>query len=151
MSPVSLDDIYRDRVILDHCRNPRNRRTLEAPDFSCDAINPFCGDEIHIQIKLGDNGRIKEVGCQSEGCAINEAAGSLLSQSIHGLTMDEAGNLSSKFVTMMKKKSSDPVSNHGDEIIKMSELSALYQVREFPVRIKCVLLAWTALDKGLKG
>ena len=151
MSPVSLDDIYRDRVILDHCRNPRNRRTLEAPDFSSDAINPFCGDEIHIQIKLGYNGRIKEVGCQSEGCAINEAAGSLLSQSIHGLTMDEAGNLSSKFVTMMKKKSSDPVSNHGDEIIKMSELSALYQVREFPVRIKCVLLAWTALDKGLEG
>ena len=151
MSPVSLDDIYRDRVILDHCRNPRNRRTLEAPDFSCDAINPFCGDEIHIQIKLGVNGRIKEVGCQSEGCAINEAAGSLLSQSIHGLTMDEAGNLSSKFVTMMKKKSSDSVSNHGDEVIKMSELSALYQVREFPVRIKCVLLAWTALDKGLEG
>ena len=150
MSPGSLDDIYRDRVILDHCRNPRNRRTLESPDLSCDAINPFCGDEIHIQINLGDNGRIKEVGCQSEGCAINQAAGSLLSQSICGLTVDEAGNLSSKFVMMMKNPP-EPVSNHGDEIIKISELSALYQVRYFPVRIKCVLLAWTALDKGLEG
>ena len=151
MSLGSLDDIYRDRVILDHCRNPRNRRTLESPDFSCDAVNPFCGDEIHIQITLGGNGRIKEVGCQSEGCAINQAAGSLLSQSILGLTVDQAGNLSSTFVMMMKSKSSDPVSNHEDEIIDTSELSALYQVREFPVRIKCVLLAWTALDKGLEG
>ena len=150
MSPGSLDNIYRDRVILDHCRNPRNRKTLESPDLSCDAINHFCGDEIHIQINLGDNGRIKEVGCQSEGCAINQATGSLLSQSIRGLTVDEVSKLSSKFVMMMKNRSPDPVSNHGNEIIRMGELSALYQVREFPVRIKCVLLAWTALDKGLE-
>ena len=65
--------------------------------------------------------------------------------------MDQASRLSSKFVMMMKRKSPDPVSNNEDEIIDTSELSALYQVREFPVRIKCVLLAWTALDKGLEG
>ena len=52
MDRSNIDDIYRDRVILDHCRNPRNISPIERYDLSGDAVNPFCGDEVHFQISL---------------------------------------------------------------------------------------------------
>ena len=52
MTKGSVDQIYRDQVILDHCRNPRNQRIVKSPDITGDAVNPFCGDEIHIQILM---------------------------------------------------------------------------------------------------
>ena len=61
-----LDDLYRD-AILDHRRNPRNRKALKSPDIVGDAINPFCGDEIHLQIGLDGDKRIARIGLQGEG------------------------------------------------------------------------------------
>ena len=149
MTPKGLDDLYRDRVILDHCRHPRNSRDLELPDFSCNAVNPFCGDEVHFQLKVGDDAKISEVGFKGDGCAINQASGSLLSEAIYGLTINEALELSDTFSGMMEDKifSDQGV---GGNIAEMGELAVLHRVREFPIRVKCVLLAWTALGNGIK-
>ena len=86
MALGSLNDLYRDKVILDHCRHPRNSVVPNSPDICCEAVNPFCGDEIRFQLKLDYRSRIKEVGFQGEGCAINQAAGSIVSDSLIGLT-----------------------------------------------------------------
>ena len=146
MAQNDIDEIYRDKVILDHCRNPRNQPSLKSPDKIGSAINPFCGDEVHMEMNFDIDGNVSDVCVVSEGCAINQASSSILSESVKGVDLEELLNLHGKFTSIMK----------GDEISKwfypnsmdkdtLNELSAMYSVRKFPVRIKCVLLSWSAL------
>ena len=146
MAQNDIDEIYRDKVILDHCRNPRNQSSLKSPDKIGNAINPFCGDEVHLEMNFDVDGKVSDVCVVSEGCAINQASSSILSDSVKGVDLEELLNLHGKFTSIMK----------GDEISKwlypnsmdkdtLNELSAMYSVRKFPVRIKCVLLSWSAL------
>ena len=144
MALGNLDEIYRDDVILDHRRNPRNRSRPDIVDFSADGVNPFCGDEIHLQFGLDREGRIAKVGFQGEGCSINQATGSLLSEAVNGLTLSEVRDLSNRFHDMMQGP--DPTAG---QLSKLGDLSVLVKVREFPVRIKCALLAWSALVDGI--
>ena len=144
MAPGSLDQIYRDDLILDHRRNPRNPARLNAPDIVADGVNPFCGDEIHLQIRLDSEGRVSEVGFQGEGCSINQATGSMLSEAIKGLTLPEAAGLSARFHRMMQGSEPSP-----ELLDSLGDLGSLSKVRDFPVRIKCALLAWSTLEDGL--
>lgn len=146
MDRSNIDDIYRDRVILDHCRNPRNILPIERYDLSGDAVNPFCGDEVHFQISLSSENRIEDVQFAGDGCAINMASGSLLSEAMKGLTIGQASELSIRFVESMRKS----IDQNLDQEF-MGELSALISVRHFPVRIKCALLAWSALEDAISA
>ena len=138
-----LDDLYRE-AILDHRRNPRNRERVKAPDIEGDAINPFCGDEIHLQIAL-DDGRVANVGLQGEGCSINLAAGSMLTEAIRGKALDEVDALVGLFRSMMRgdAEAEAVLGSEGD-------LSNLAGVRDYPVRIKCALLPLSALTQGIE-
>ena len=144
MDQNNIDDIYRDRIILDHCRNPRNTSPIEYFDLKGDAVNPFCGDEIHFQIVLKGENSIERIQFSGEGCAINMASGSLLSEVVTGLTLKEAGQLAIRFVESMRKPIGEKV-----EGSFIGELSALISVRNFPVRVKCALLAWSALEDAI--
>lgn len=144
MALGSLDQIYRDDVILDHRRNPRNPCRIDDADIFMDGVNPFCGDEIHLQIKLGQDGRVAQVGFQGEGCSINQATGSMLSEAIKGLTLAEAATLSDQFHEMMQGPQPSQ-----EQVNRLGDLGALAKVRDFPVRIKCALLAWSTLEDGL--
>ena len=146
MAQNDIDEIYRDKVILDHCRNPRNQTPLKSPDKIGTAINPFCGDEVHMEMNFDVDGNVSDVCVVSEGCAINQASSSILSESVKGVALRDMLRIHGKFTSIMK----------GDEISKwlypnsmdtatLNELSAMYSVRKFPVRIKCVLLSWSAL------
>ncbi len=145
MTRGSVDQIYRDQVILDHCRNPRNQRKVQSPDITGDAINPFCGDEIHIQIRLGADDLISEISFQGEGCAINIASGSLLSEYIKGMSILQVKDELVRFTNHMRSRDL----GIDDLQESLGELSVICQVKKFPVRIKCALLAWSALDDGL--
>jgi nitrogen fixation NifU-like protein len=135
-----LDDLYHE-TILEHRRHPRNSDKLEDPDITADGVNPFCGDEIHIQIALDSEGRVSRVGLQGVGCAINQATGSMLSDAIQGKTLDEVEALSRAFNDLM---------TGGPHSDGLGELTTLESVRQFPIRIKCALLAWSALDDGIE-
>ena len=139
-----LDDLYRD-AILDHRRNPRNNERLSAPDMMGDAINPFCGDEIHLQLNLDSERRINGVGLQGEGCSINLAAGSMLAEAIQGKALDEVDALASLFRGMMRgdAEAETLLRHEGD-------LSSLAGVRDYPVRIKCALLPLSALAQAIE-
>ena len=144
MARDELDDLY-DACILDHCREPRNAARLEAPDAAARAVNPFCGDEVDLQIEL-DGGRVTRVGVQSVGCSINQAAASMLSVAVSGKSIAEAATVSEKFRDMM---AGDALP--GGEAARMGDLASLRSVRAFPVRIKCALLSWTALEDALES
>ena len=142
----SLDDLYRDKVILDHCRNPRNSGELKCPDLKADAVNPFCGDEIHFQLLIDSHDLVLSVGVQQEGCAINRASGSLFSEAIIGKTISEVSDFSRAFSRIMESHDS-----HASEYVcQFGDISVLFRVREFPVRIKCALLASSALITNLR-
>ena len=139
-----LDDIYSE-VILEHCRSPRNRAEPQDPDIIAHGVNPFCGDEVHIQVRLDDHGHVDQIGLQAVGCSINQAAGSMLTEALQGKTVDGMSAVSAAFEKMMVdgKRSEEAARQLGD-------LQMLSAVRMFPVRIKCALLAWNALQDGIK-
>jgi len=142
-----VDDLYRDKVILDHCRNPRNSIYLNDSDLVCDAINSFCGDEIHIQINIDQSQKIADIGYQSEGCAINQATGSLITEYIRGLSLSDAKSFISSFTNVMEDKTESYPKD--EATFELGDLEVLYRVKEFPIRIKCVLLSISALKSGL--
>ncbi|MCI0440455.1 MAG: SUF system NifU family Fe-S cluster assembly protein [Chloroflexi bacterium] len=139
-----LDGLYRE-AILDHCRNPRNLGAIDAPEIEAHAVNPFCGDEIFLQIGLDAAGRVERVGLDVRGCSIMQATGSMLSEAIEGKTLDEIEVISAAFHKMMRgdTEAEEAMKQHGD-------LDALASVRQFPVRIKCALLSWTAIEDGIE-
>ena len=137
-----LDELYQD-VLLDHYRNPRRTERLENPDAEVDAINPFCGDEIHLQLHI-DGDVVSEISVTGQGCSISQAAGSLLAEIIDGKTKDEARELRGLFRgLMMGEELSDEAAD------RLEDNLALQGVRRFPVRIKCALLSWSALSDAL--
>ena len=137
-----LDDLYRD-TILDHCRHPRNPDQLDNPDVSGTAVNPFCGDEVALQISL-DGGRVSLVGVQGVGCSINQASSSMLSEAVYGRALEDIGALSDLFKDMMSGATSSK-----QELEELGDLKSLAGVIKYPVRIKCALLAWSALEEAI--
>ena len=142
MEPRPLDELYQDAILV-HRRHPRNRRELASPDLSGRAVNPFCGDEVTVQMVL-EQGRIAEVGVQAEGCSINQATASMASEAVLGLTLPQAESLRESFASMMK---GGELSDEERQL--MGELSTLASVREYPVRIKCALLTWGAIEDAI--
>ena len=144
MDSPSIDALYHD-AILDHRRNPRNQAVLDTPDASAKAVNPFCGDEVDIQLAFAD-GRVSDVGVQAVGCSINQSTASMLSEAVVGKTAEEIRHLATAFEGIM-----DGVSPSAADAAAMYDLPTLSAVREYPVRIKCALLAWSALEDALGG
>lgn len=132
------------RLILDHYRNPRNSRALDSPDIQATEVNPFCGDEATFQAGIS-NGVLEEVGTHGVGCSICQASLSMLSEAVHQQTPAAAKTLSATFQRMMQGENLN-----ADEAVQLGDLASLVSVRSYPIRVKCALLAWVALDQALK-
>jgi nitrogen fixation NifU-like protein len=137
-----LDDMYRD-IILDHYRSPRGKKPLEKVDITSDGFNPSCGDEIFLQVEL-DNGTVKDIHVDCRGCAISVASASMLAEVIKGKSIEHAREIAQIVKKMLKGEKADIPDDLGD-------LDALQGVRNFPVRIKCALLAWVTFMEGIKN
>ncbi len=142
---VPLQGLYGD-LILDHYRNPRHRTPVSHADVEAEEFNPFCGDRVILQFRLDGQGRIVEAGAQSEGCSIIQASASMLADIALGKSVAELESLSQLFRTMMRGEPST-----GEAEDELGDLHSLQVVRQFPVRIKCALLPWTALEIGIEG
>ncbi len=82
-----MDDFYRD-YILDHYRNPRNFGHLADYDANAEDVNPLCGDEIRMELKV-DDGVVSDVRFSGKGCAISQASASMLTDSIKGMKLED--------------------------------------------------------------
>ena len=146
--PDNPDALYGD-VIMDHYRSPRHREPLLSPDVEAEEFNPFCGDRATLQLRLGPTHgnpvSIQDVSALAEGCSIIQASASLLADNVHGRTVEQAADLSQLFRDLMQGKPLPPVA-----LSELGELEALEVVRQYPVRIKCALLPWVALEEGLR-
>jgi len=129
-------------LILDHYKRPRNKGELENADVIRYMKNPSCGDEVTLQLKLKD-GVVEDARFYGDGCSISQASISMMTQLVKGKTAEEALALADRFTAMM----------HGDaEAARdraLGDLRALAGVAKFPVRVKCALLGWNALEESL--
>jgi len=92
-----VDDLYRENI-LDHYKRPRNFGRPENFNLDFEDVNPLCGDEQHVFIRLDDQGRVQEVGFEGKGCAISTAATSMLTEELAGLTREQLVRLDKEFV-----------------------------------------------------
>ncbi len=119
-----FDQLYRE-LILDHYKNPRNHGLLDPSDAKAEGQNPLCGDEVTVSVRLGEGDVIEEVGFDGRGCAISQAATSMLSDLVKGKTEDE--------VAAMPKE----------------ELLDELGIPLTPVRLKCAILGLGVLKVAL--
>lgn len=141
MTP-SLDDMYRE-IILDHYRAPRGKKPLSHADITTRGQNPSCGDDISLDVEM-DHGMVKDVHVNCHGCAISVASGSMLAETVKGRSFEDVKRISEIVRKMLKGEEVEVPEDLGD-------IDALKGVRQFPVRIKCALLAWVTLIEGMKS
>jgi nitrogen fixation protein NifU and related proteins len=140
-STPALNSLFQE-LILEHYKSPRNRGRIEHPTADVHMNNPTCGDEVHLQLLVRD-GIIEDAKFVGDGCSISQASISMMTQLVKGKPTAEALRLARRFTEMM----------HGDpEAARdkaMGDLRSLAGVAKFPVRVKCALLGWNALQDGL--
>src|SRR5919109_323518 len=92
-----MDDLYREQI-LEHYKRPHNFGRPDEFDLEFEDSNPFCGDEQHVFIRLGPDGRVAEVMFEGKGCAISTAATSMLTDELEGMSREELLELPKEFV-----------------------------------------------------
>ena len=96
-----MDDLYRENI-LDHYKQPRNfsppAPEIEAPDLEFEDFNPLCGDELRVQLKIGEDDRVADIRFSGHGCAISQASASMASEEIVGMPLSELVRLDRSFV-----------------------------------------------------
>ena len=120
-----FDQLYRE-VILDHYKNPRGHGVMEDADADAEGMNPLCGDEVTIYVRFGeDSDTIDEVKFSGRGCAISQAATSMLTEMVQG------------------KKASEVAVLDKDELLEEIVIPLT------PIRLKCAMLGLTTLKVAL--
>jgi len=137
-----LAELYQE-LILDHYRRPRNHGSLEAHTRRVALANPTCGDELELDLLL-DGETIADVRFSGHGCSISQASASMMTQLIKGRKLEDARALAVRFSEMMRG------SAEAARDKSLGEARALAGVAKFPVRIKCALLGWNALEESTK-
>lgn len=135
-----LDELYRE-VILEHFKNPTHHGELPGAQIHATGSNPLCGDEMAFHLRL-DGSIIAQVRFSGKGCAISQAAASMLAQQIEGRPVAEAKRVIEAMKAMMQGGDLDPS-------VELGDLEMLAGVRKFPVRVKCAALSWNVVEQGL--
>lgn len=141
-----LSALYQD-VLLDHTDAPRNFGPLTGADLTREGYNPLCGDRVVISLKWKDASAkdpvIEHLTFEGEGCSICMASSSMLTEELINTPRSHALSQIDLFRKLMQSEVEPDVFE--------SDVRALAGVRNFPVRIKCALLAWTTLNELLKN
>jgi nitrogen fixation protein NifU and related proteins len=119
------DDIYRE-IILDHYKNPRNKGTLDPHDYTYEDVNPLCGDEIRVDVRVKDD-HVSEIAFSGRGCAVSQASASILMEMVEGKSLDEV------------------------KAITKDDLLEEIGIPVSPARLKCALLGLKVLKAGIYG
>jgi len=141
---VELEDLYQ-QLILDHNRQPRNRRRLEAADRTARGYNPLCGDRVTVFLRLRDD-VVDDISFEGSGCAISTASASMMTESLKGKTLDEARALFRRFHDLLTGEGTE--ARNGSALGKLEVFS---NVCRYPARVKCATLAWHTVCAALDG
>lgn len=133
-----LESLYQ-QAILDHSRRPRNKRPLEPHTHRHEGLNPSCGDELELYLRV-DDGVVAAASFTGAGCAISQASASMLTEAVTGRPVDDALELAARFKAMIRG---------GEPHASLGDLAALQGVAKLHARVKCATLAWVTLEEAL--
>lgn len=143
---AELRELYRE-LILDHARSPRHFGKLPDATHSAEGINPLCGDKLKMYFRIQDDGQIDDARFEGSGCAISVASASLLTDTVIGMTSDEALHFFSAVIARLTGRTEQV--NGTEKSIDLGKIRVLEGVKEFPSRVKCASLAWHALNSAI--
>ncbi len=136
------NNTFYNEVLTDHNLYPQYKGTLEDATCALEGVNPSCGDDIVLQLKVED-GVIVDGSFEGDGCAISQASVDKQLDLVIGKTKEDAQHLSDLFLKMIKGEATD------DEIEELDEAGALKDVSHMPSRVKCAVLGWRTMSEML--
>ena len=135
---------FYNEILTDHNLHPGHKHELPDADMVLEGVNPSCGDDIWLQLKVED-GVITKAAFKGDGCAISQASADMMIDLVVGKTKEEALRLADIFLRMIKEK--DTVTD--EEMEELEEASILQDVSHMPARVKCAVLGWHTLEEML--
>lgn len=139
-------DLYQE-LILEHSKHPQGEGLREPFDAEVHHVNPTCGDEVTLRVRLADRDGstvVDDVSYASQGCAISRASASVLHELVVGRPLDQVAGTHQAMRAMLTSRGADP----GSEDV-LGDGVALAGVAKYPARVKCALLSWMALTDAL--
>jgi nitrogen fixation NifU-like protein len=141
MSTPALESMYQE-IILDHYRHPRRKGLADPYDVEVHHVNPTCGDEVTLRVKVADvDGAptVTDVSYDGQGCSISQASTSVMTELVVGRPVADAMAVEQQFLTMLQGRGTvEP-----DEDV-LEDGIAFAGVAKYPARVKCALLGWMA-------
>ena len=135
---------FYNEVLTEHNVRPAHKRALAGECFSLEGVNPSCGDDITLSLRVED-GVIVDGAFEGDGCAISQASADIMLDLVIGRTKEAALRLSDVFRRMIQGAASEA------EIEELEEAGALRDVSHMPARVKCAVLGWHTLDEILRN
>lgn len=137
---MSTEALYQE-IILDHYRNPSGRGLREPFGGEAHHVNPTCGDELTVRVRLTDDGTaIEDVSYEGQGCSISQASVSVLHDLLVGQALDRGFEIADEFTALMNSSVEDTEIDED----ALGDAIAFSGVAKYPARIKCALLGWMA-------
>lgn len=138
---MRLEQMYQE-VILDHYKNPQHKGLRDPFDSEVHHVNPSCGDELTLRVRLSADGEtVEDVSYEAVGCSISQASTSVMAEEIVGRPVAEAMIKLQEFEKMIVSRGQE----EGDEDI-IGDGVAFSGVAKYPARVKCALLGWKAFQ-----
>lgn len=140
---MRMEQMYQE-VILDHYKHPHGRGLREPFGAEVHHVNPTCGDEVTLRVNIDDGGTVTDVSYDGQGCSISQAATSVLTDQVIGLTVEQAMRVVDAFSEMVGSRGTVD----GDEDV-IGDGIAFVGVSKYPARVKCALLGWMAFKDAV--
>ena len=125
---MDTKELYRE-ILNEHNINPSHKQDMDSPTFCLEGVNPSCGDQITLQMKLDENNVITDASFIGSGCAISQASVDMMADLVIGKTKDEALALADIFDRMIKDKVTE------EDLERLDEAAALQDISHMPARI----------------
>jgi nitrogen fixation NifU-like protein len=135
---------FYNEILTEHNLHPAHKESLPDANLILEGVNPSCGDDIILQLKVED-GVIVDGAFQGSGCAISQASVDMMLELVIGRKKDEAMHLADIFFRMIKGEASD------EEIDELEEVVSLKDISHMPARVKCAVLGWHTMEEMLDG
>ncbi len=136
---MDLKQLYRE-IVNEHNLHPSHKHDLDGATLKLRGVNPSCGDDITLQLRMKD-GMIEAGSFNGSGCAISQASADMMLDLIIGKKEEEAEQLADIFMRMIKGEATE------EEIESLDEAAALQNVSHMPARVKCVQLGWRTFNE----
>ena len=140
---MDLKSLYRE-IVNEHNLHPGHKFDLPSATHIRQGVNPTCGDDINLQLSVGEDGVIGEASFNGSGCAVSQASADIMLDLIEGKTKEEALELADAFLAMVRGTATD------EQKELLDEAAALEDVAHMPARAKCATLGWHTLEKILR-